>query len=112
MAKSRNPFRAMASANPRRDWYRIHNKKSDTVRIDLFDVIGYDPWWDEGISAAEFVKELNNIKASTIELHINSPGGDVYEGLAIYNALRDHEARIEVTVDALAASAASFIAMA
>jgi ATP-dependent Clp endopeptidase proteolytic subunit ClpP len=96
-----------------REWYRIVNKKNDDVAyIQIYDRIGYDPWWDEGVSAAEFVKELREIKASTIDLHINSPGGEVYEGIAIYNALRDHSARIIATVDAVAASAASFVAMA
>jgi ATP-dependent protease ClpP protease subunit len=50
------------------------------------------------------------VTASVINLHINSPGGSVFDGLAIYNALKDHTAEVRVTVDALAASAASFIA--
>ena len=96
----------------RRDWYRVTNAADDTVRVDIYDFIGYDPWWDEGVDAKKFVKDLGEIRASTIDLHINSPGGYVTDGILIYNALRDHSARIVVTVDALAASAASFIAMA
>jgi ATP-dependent protease ClpP protease subunit len=96
----------------KRQWYRIENKKEDRVVIDLFDEIGYDPWWDVGISTTDFLKELRAIKASTIELHINSPGGAAFDGVTIYNALRDHDARIEVVVDGLAASAASIVAMA
>jgi len=55
---------------------------------------------------------LGEIRASAIDLHINSPGGYVTDGMLIYNALRDHPARTVPTVDALAASAASFVAMA
>jgi ATP-dependent protease ClpP protease subunit len=97
--------------NDKRDWYRIKNKKEDRAVVDLFDEIGYDPWWDVGISTTEFVKDLRAIKSSVIELHINSPGGAAFDGLTLYNALRDHDARIEVVVDGLAASAASIVAM-
>lgn len=78
-----------------------------TTRIDLMDEIGY---W--GVTAQDFVDELLGIDSSSIELHVNSPGGDVFDGVAIMNALADHPATINVVVDGLAASAASFIAMA
>jgi ATP-dependent protease ClpP protease subunit len=78
-----------------------------TTRIDLMEEIGY---W--GVTATEFVDELLAIDAETIELHVNSPGGDVFDGLAIMNALADHPATVNVVVDGIAASAASFIAMA
>ena len=99
------------SATASRDWYRIENKKDDTARIDVYDAIGYDPWWDEGIAVADFAKEVRAIKASKIELHINSPGGAAFDGVTMYNAVRDHPAFVEVTVDGLAASAASVLAM-
>ncbi len=73
----------------------------------IYDEIGM---W--GIPATDVVARLLMIGAPTIHVHINSPGGDFFDGLAIYNALMDHPATIAVTVDALAASAASFIAMA
>ena len=85
----------------RRDWFRIVNKADDdgnTAYIEIFDVIGYDPWWDEGVSASKFIDELREITAPNIELHINSPGGDVYEGIAIYNALRDHPVGFQKSV--------------
>jgi ATP-dependent protease ClpP protease subunit len=103
--------KARAQAN-RQEWYRIVNKSEDSVRIDIYETIGYDPWWDEGVDSKKFIKDLNELTVSTIELHINSPGGFVPDAIAMYNALRDHEAEIVVTVDALAASAASVIAMA
>ncbi len=85
-------------------WYTIRNQRSDRAVVELYDVIG-----EYGIPAREFVRELRDIDAGVIELRINSPGGMVYDGLAIYNALRDHPARVEATVDGLAASAASWI---
>jgi ATP-dependent protease ClpP protease subunit len=105
-----NRFMARQKAD-RRDWYRITNKKDDTARIDVYDAIGYDPWWDEGIAVGDFAKEVRAIKASKIELHINSPGGAAFDGVTMYNAVRDHPAFVEVTVDGLAASAASVLAM-
>jgi ATP-dependent protease ClpP protease subunit len=93
-------------------WYRIENKKNDVARIDIYESIGYDPWFDEGVGAKQFAKDLRDIKASRIELHINSPGGFAFDGVTMYNALRDHDAFVAVTVDGMAASAASIIAMA
>jgi ATP-dependent Clp endopeptidase proteolytic subunit ClpP len=76
----------------------------------------YDPVdsWDEfyGVSAKEFAQALDELPSNITEirLHINSPGGDVFDGVAIVNALRSHPARVVAVVDGLAASAASFIA--
>lgn len=83
------------------------NTAAGVARLDLDLEIGV---W--GITAAEFTEQLRDITAGTIELHINSPGGDVFDGIAIFNALRDHPARVEVVVNGIAASAASFVAMA
>ena len=101
-------MRAGVNAAPSQTWYRILNRaEADTAEIYIYDEIGM---W--GISANEFVKELRDLKTPTIVLHLNSPGGEVFEGFAIYNALRNHKAEVTVYVDGLAASAASFIAMA
>ena len=76
----------------------------------------YDPvdsWGgDFGMSAKELASALDDLPDSVeeIRLHINSPGGEVFEGIAVLNALRDHDARVVAVVDGLAASAASFIA--
>lgn len=85
-------------------WYSIRNSAGDRALVELYDVIG--EW---GISAREFVRDLRGITAPVIDLRINSPGGMIYDGFTIYNALRDHPARVEATVDGLAASAASWI---
>jgi ATP-dependent Clp endopeptidase proteolytic subunit ClpP len=79
--------------------------------LRLYDPI--DSWGgDWGVSAKEFAKALDALPDDTAEirLHVNSPGGEVYEGIAIMNQLRAHKAQVTVVVDGLAASAASFIA--
>ncbi len=89
---------------------KLHTKNltaDTTAEVYLYEEIGY---W--GVTAQDFVDVLRDINASSIDLHINSPGGDVFDGVAIYNALADHPATVNVMVDGLAASAASFIAMA
>jgi len=91
----------------RNDWYRIENKADGPASVYIYDEIGYF-----GVTAKDFVNDLNGITASEIDLHLNSPGGDVFDGIAIYESLKSHSAKINVVVDSLAASAASFIAMA
>jgi ATP-dependent Clp endopeptidase proteolytic subunit ClpP len=84
-----------------------------SVSLRLYDPI--DSWGGEwGISAKEFNAALDALPAGTTEIRvlINSPGGEVWDGLAITNALRAHPARIVAVVEGIAASAASFIAAA
>lgn len=90
-------------------WYAITNKANAPREADVYvyDVIG-----DYGVTAGAFTQALGDLDVDTINLKLNSPGGCVFDGVAIYNALKLHPARVNVTVDALAASAASFIAMA
>lgn len=79
--------------------------------LRLYDPV--DSWgMYYGTSAKEFAQSIDQLPADvhTIQLHLNSPGGDVFDGLAILNALRAHPATVIATVDGLAASAASFIA--
>lgn len=90
----------------RTDWYRITNR-TDGADVYIYDEIGYF-----GTTAKDFVKDLNDIDRDRINLHLNTPGGEVFDGFAIYNALRAHRAEITVYVDALAASIGSVIAMA
>lgn len=92
----------------RRDWFRIENLADGTrASVYIYDEIGY---W--GVTAQDFVAELSKCNVDNIDLHISSPGGEVYDGIAILEALRQHRASITTYVDSLAASAASFIAMA
>lgn len=94
-------------ARQSQSWYRIANATSETAEIYIYDEIS---WW--GITAQQFVDELRQITASRIDLHLNSPGGDVFDAFAIYQALVDHKAEVTTLVDSLAASAASVVAMA
>lgn len=93
--------------SPQGSWYQIRNISDTEAEIAIYDEIGYF-----GVSANDFIRDLSAIKASRISLRINSPGGDVFDGIAIYNAIRRHSAQVSVYVDGIAASAASFIAMA
>ena len=89
-----------------RSWYEI-KAKQDSADIYIYDEIG---GW--GITASAFVNELRGLKGEALNLYINSPGGSVFDGIAIYNALSRHEGGVNVTVDSLAASIASVIAQA
>lgn len=84
--------------------------KADNA-INVFDVIGRDPWTGGGITAASIQTSLDQIGGDVV-VNINSPGGDMFEGLAIYNILRAHAGAVTVRVLGVAASAASIVAMA
>ena len=80
--------------------------------ISIYDAIGYDPWTGEGVTAKRVAGALRSLGKGPVTVNINSPGGDMFEGLAIYNLLREHEGEVNVKVLGLAASAGSVIAMA
>ncbi|EXL04001.1 head maturation protease, ClpP-related [Aquamicrobium defluvii] len=80
--------------------------------ISIFDVIGEDGWTGGGVTANRISAALRSIGSKDITVRINSPGGDMFEGIAIYNLLRAHRAKVTVEVLGWAASAASIIAMA
>lgn len=87
-------------------WWRIANATDgETAELWIYDYI--DMW---GVTAAQFAEDLRSITAPNITVRINSPGGDVFDGIAIMNALRSHPANVTTRVDALAASIASVIA--
>ena len=90
-------------------WYRITNATSpDEAEVMLYDEIG--GWY--GATADQFIADLRGITAPNLRVRINSPGGSVFEGIAIANALRSHPGNVVVQVDSVAASIASVIAMA
>ncbi|WP_066018251.1 head maturation protease, ClpP-related [Endozoicomonas atrinae] len=82
--------------------------QNQPAELLIYDVIG--DW--AGLSARQLVNDLKGLDASEITVRINSPGGSVFDGIAIYNALRHHKAHIHVRIEGLAASIASVIAMA
>lgn len=81
--------------------------------ISIFDPIGVDFWTGEGVTAKRIAAALRSIGAEKdVIVNINSPGGDLFEGIAIYSLLREHKGNVQVKILGLAASAASIIAMA
>lgn len=80
--------------------------------ITIFDVIGEDFWTGGGFTAKRASAALRSIGNKPVTVQINSPGGDLFEGLTIFNMLRAHPAKVTVEVFGWAASAASIIAMA
>lgn len=85
--------------------WRLEN--ADAPKLYVSGMIGgYDT------DALEFVQQVHAIKAKTIDVHVNSPGGFVWDAVTMYEALKSHSATVRVHVDGLAASAASFLAMA
>ena len=84
---------------------------ANAAEIFIYGDIG-DDWDDETLAARNFVRELAELDVEAITVRINSPGGSVTDGLAIYNSLRRHKADIHVEIDGIAASIASLIAMA
>lgn len=94
---------------------KISNKTATEAEIIIYAGIGQDFWGDGSmISAKQFSDELKKIPdtVKTINVRINSPGGDVFDGIAIYNRLKQHKAKKAVYIDGLAASIASIIALA
>jgi len=90
------------------DWYRIEAKDDDNnAEIIIYDVVGW-PYND----AFDLIRNLGTIKAKNISVRINSPGGDVFDGVAIFNALKEHPAHVTTKIEGLAASIASIIALA
>lgn len=91
--------------------YSMKAKANEEADILIYEEIGEG--WFGGISAKQFaedIKKLGDLK--TITVHMNSPGGNVFDGVTIYNILKQHKARVIMNIDGLAASIASVIAMA
>lgn len=84
----------------------------DPNTIQIFDVIGEDWWTGGGFTAKRMSAALRSIGNNPVTVQINSPGGDMFEGITIYNLLRAHQAKVTIEVLGWAASAGSIIAMA
>ncbi len=86
--------------------------KDDEATISILDVIGQDYWTGEGVTTKRIAGALRSIGADKpVTVYINSPGGDMFEGLAINSLFQEHKGKVTVKVLALAASAASVAAM-
>lgn len=97
----------LAARTAKDGWFRIENKAGNSADVYIFDEIGFF-----GLTAKDFVDQIRGLSASSINLHINSIGGEVFDGVAIRNAIRGHPAHVTTIVDGVAASSASFIALA
>ncbi|BBL25364.1 head maturation protease, ClpP-related [Comamonas terrigena] len=92
---------------------RAEEKQEEAGRtISIYDVIGVDYWTGEGVTSRHVAAALRQLGPGDVTVNVNSPGGDMFEGLAIYNMLREHKGQVTVKVLGLAASAGSVIAMA
>lgn len=108
IGRLRNKAAEHAAERPTREaGYTIQNAAGDEAVVRIYDEI----WW-LGVNALDLAADLDAISAPVIRVEINSPGGDVFDGIAIYNALRNHPAQIVTRVDGIAASIASVIAQA
>lgn len=102
-AKNWEPRRP--SARTTKDWFRIENKATGPSDVFIYDEIG-----GFGVSVGDFLAEVRKVEGP-VNLHLNSPGGDVFDGMAVYAALKRREEPTTVIVDGLAASIASVIAL-
>lgn len=87
-----------------------HNEANGTTEITIYGIIG-DSWWDDSVSASDIDNALKAITGDIV-INLNSPGGDAFDGIAIYNRLKKHDGKVTIHVDGWACSAASVIAMA
>lgn len=94
-----------------KNWYTITNKASGPAEVSIVGPIG-NTWDGEGVTAATFIKDFKAIKAQDVTLTVNSPGGSLFDGLAIYTAMAASGKNITAKVLGLAASAASLLIMA
>lgn len=84
----------------------VHNEETKTTNITIYGIIGFS-WWDDSFSATDIDNALNEAGDNDVVINLNSPGGDAFAGIAIYNRLKRHEGKVTVYVDGWACSAAS-----
>jgi ATP-dependent Clp protease protease subunit len=99
------------NANAPRDYKIVLAEAANEASVYLYDVIGQDWWSGGGVTSKQFSKDLLALGNKTLHLHVNSPGGDVFEGRAMVAALQAYPGEVIAHIDGLAASAASFLVM-
>ena len=102
MRIKRSPFKAKAKGS-----YRIENKTDKEATIYIYDEIG---WF--GVEASVFAKDMEALEAETIHIRMNTPGGNVFDGTAMANIIKQHKSHTIIHIDGLAASIGSIIALA
>ncbi len=110
MLQPRN--RAASKAPESAPWYRVENSQADSLTVYMYGYVG-DGWWagENEPTTENLVKQIRDFNGSTLNVRLNSPGGMVFEGITIANAMRAHAATVNIFVDGLAASIASVIAV-
>lgn len=88
-----------------------HDEEEKTTNITIYGVIGTS-WWNDSFSATDIDNALNEAGDNNIIINLNSPGGDAFDGISIFNRLKRHNGKVTIHVDGWACSAASVIAMA
>ena len=88
------------------DWFKINADIGEEVEILVYDAVGW-PW----LPAEMLVDKMNEYKGRPLVFGINSPGGDVIDSIAIYQAMKRHDATVRTRIDSIAASSASVIAL-
>jgi ATP-dependent Clp protease protease subunit len=108
------PMPKLFNVNTNKPVFNIQNKSNGISEMYLYGSVGDDYWDDAAVSASKFSDELKTLPKDTKEIHlrINSPGGSVFDGITIYERLKQHKAKVVVYIDGVAASIASVIAMA
>lgn len=100
--------RALRGSGPsnfhRPNWYRIENASADTVEVYIYDEIGYF-----GLTADDFIRDVQAVHADNLTVRLNSKGGDVFEALAMHAFLAGYPGTVTAIIDSVAASAASFL---
>ena len=91
---------------PNDKWFNVAEVKDRKATIFIYDEISYF-----GVLAIDVAEQINGLDVDEIDLHINSPGGFVFDGIGIYNLFKMHKAKVNVKIDSLAASIASVFAM-
>lgn len=109
-APSKGSYEAPSNAYEYWQPVKAANDKGDSV-INIYDQIG-ESWDGSGMTAKIVNSVLRRSDGKAVTVNVNSPGGDFFEGVTIYNMLREYEGEVKVNVVGLAASAASVIAMA
>lgn len=103
---------AGATAAAPREWFRFITNKANVPEIHIYGDIGATFFDDSGVSASDFIDELDEIDAKQISIRINSLGGSAWDGLTIAQAIVRHPAQVTTYIDGVAASAASLVAVA
>lgn len=89
----------------------VHNEETKTSEITIYGVIGTS-WWNDSFSATDIDEALKAAGDNDIIINLNSPGGDAFDGISIFNRLKRHAGKVTIHIDGWACSAASIIAMA